>query len=386
VLALLAARTVDECAGFLPAASFASFRSDLGLTYAQASLVLVLGAPGGIAGNLSAVLADHRSRRVIAAAGAFGYAGSLFAFGTGQTFAALACASFTTGFFAHTLINGTELAMIDVAGDRVSAYLARAMLFGTAGGVLAPAVFITTGSLGLGWRGAFLIVGGLLAAYGAWLACLPLPRPARAETGPRVAHGLRRVGRDRRVWYFGLVALLMGMLEQPFAAFVVAYAHQALGASTTVTTILVATWIIGVVAATTRASRGRHDPRDIRLRTSALVVVVGVLTATVVPLTAAVAAGIVACAFGISTLTLSVKSRVVELHPGLVGSAFALVSTIEFAGFFVPIGFGRVADAHGVQAGLACFTAVALALLLVAAAGDRRGRAGNPQASSARAI
>jgi hypothetical protein len=42
-----------------------------------------------------------------------------------------------------------------------------------------------------------------------------------------------------------------------------------------------------------------------------------------------------------------------------------------------------------VQAGLACFTAVALALLLVATAGDRRDRrdrAGNPQASSARAI
>ena len=100
--------------------------------------MLVLGAPGGIVGNVSAVVADHRSRRVIASAGAFGYALSLFAFGTGQTFAALACASFTTGFFAHTLINGTELALIDVAGDRVSAYLARAMLFGTGGGLSHP--------------------------------------------------------------------------------------------------------------------------------------------------------------------------------------------------------------------------------------------------------
>jgi MFS family permease len=379
------ARTADECAGFLPAASFASFRSDLGLTYTQASLVLVLGAPGGILGNLSAVLADHRSRRVIAATGAFGYAGSLLAFGAGQSFAALACASFTTGFFAHTLVNGTELALIDVAGERVSAYLARGMLFGTAGGILAPALLVATSAGGLGWRGAFVVVAALLAAYGVALALLPLPPPALAGTDRGVAQGLRAIAHDGRVWYFGAVALLMGMLEQPFVAFVVAYAHQDRGASTTVTTVLAATWIVGVVAATTRASRGRPDQRARRLRTSAAVVLAGVLGATAVPAAAAIAAGIAACAYGISTLTLTVKSRIVELHPGLVGSAFALVSTLEFAGFFVPIGFGRIADAHGVQAGLACFGAVAFALLLVSIVGDRTV-ARHHQASSARAI
>jgi MFS family permease len=369
---LLVARTVDECAGFLPAASFASFRSDLGLTYTQASLVLVLGAPGGIVGNVSAVLADHRSRRVIAATGAFGYAGSLFAFAAGHTFAALAVASFTTGFFAHTLINGTELAMIDIAGDKVSAYLARGMLFGTAGGLLGPAFLIATTAAGWGWRGAFAAAGALLVAYAAVLAALPLPPPARVDADRGVVHGFRAIARDGRMWYFGVVALLMGTLEQPFVAFVVAYAHQDRGSSTTVTTVLAAAWIVGVVAATARVSRGRHDRRTMRLHTGAAVVCAGVLAATVVPFTGAIAAGIAACAFGISMLTLTVKSRIVELHPGLVGSAFALVSTIEFAGFFVPIGLGRVADAHGVHVGLACFTAVAFVLLLVASAGDRR--------------
>ncbi len=161
MLALLAARTFDECAGFLPAASFASFRLELGLTYSRASLVLVLGAPGAMLANVSALLADHHSRRVIAACGAFGYALSLLAFALGQTFVALACASFTTGFFAHSLIIGTELALIDIAGADVTAYLARGMLFGTAGGRLGPVL------------------------------------------------------RDPRVWYLGGVALLMGALQQP---------------------------------------------------------------------------------------------------------------------------------------------------------------------------
>jgi hypothetical protein len=173
----------------------------------------------------------------------------------------------------------------------------------------------------------------------------------------------------------------MGMLQQPFVAFVVAYAHQDLGASTTVTTVIAATWIVGVVLASARASRGRHEPRTIPLGASAAVVLAGVLGATVVPFAVAIAAGIAACAYGISMLTLTVKSRVVELHPGLVGSAFALVSTVEFAGFLVPLGFGRVADAYGVHAGLLCFTAVALVLLVAAAAGDRhdpRRRSGGP--------
>ena len=158
VLALLAARTVDECAGFLPAASFASFRAALGLSYSQASIVLVLGAPGAMLGNVFPVLADHVSRRAIAAGGAFGYAAGLLAFALGHSFAVLACASFAIGFCATALINGTELALVDVAGADVTAYLARGVLFGTVGGLLGPALLIGASAVGIGWRGAFAVV------------------------------------------------------------------------------------------------------------------------------------------------------------------------------------------------------------------------------------
>jgi hypothetical protein len=186
-----------------------------------------------------------------------------------------------------------------------------------------------------------------------------------------VWRGLRGVAGDRRVWCFGVVALLMGMLQQPFVAFVVAYATQVRGASTTVATVLAGSWIVGVVVAATRASRARRDARTRRLGASAGVIFAGAVCATVVPYTAALAVGIAACSFGISTLTLTLKSRLVELHPGRVGSAFALVSTIEFAGFAVPIAVGRVADTHGVHAGLTCFAAIASLLLLVSTVGDR---------------
>src|ERR1700712_4253534 len=130
------ARTVDEAAGFLPAATFESYRVALGLSYSQASLVLALGAPGAILGHVFPVFGDHYSRRVIAAGGAFGYGASLCAFAAGPNFGVLACASFAIGFFATAVISGTELALVDAAGSAVTAYLARAVLFGTAGGLL----------------------------------------------------------------------------------------------------------------------------------------------------------------------------------------------------------------------------------------------------------
>ena len=225
-------------------------------------------------------------------------------------------------------------------------------------------------------------MAALLAAYGVILACLPLPAPARAEAGPRVGPGLRTIARDGRVWYFGVIALLMGMLQQPFVAFVVAYAHQTLGTSPTVTTVLAATWIVGVVAATTRASRSRNDARTFRLRTSAAIVGAGVLAATVVPSAAAIAVAIVACAFGISTLTLTVKAASWSCIPAWWEAPSRSCRPSSSRASSSPIGFGRVADPYGVHAGLACFGAVAFVLLLAAAAGDWAIARGEPRRRS----
>ena len=188
------ARTVDECAGFLPAASFASFRPDLGLSYSQASLVLVLAAPGGILGNVFPVLADHYSRRAIAVGGAFGYAAGLLAFGVGRSFAVLACASFAIGFCATALINGSELALVDLAGADVDGIpRACGVLFGTAGGLLGPLLLIGAAATGFGWRGAFVACALMMAAYGAWLACSPAPAATRAPAPPSRAAALARI-------------------------------------------------------------------------------------------------------------------------------------------------------------------------------------------------
>ena len=73
------------------------------------------------------------------------------------------------------MISGTELALVDVAGTAVTAYLARAVLFGAAGGLLGPVVLIGTTAIGFGWRGAFLVCSFVMVVYGVWLACSRSP-------------------------------------------------------------------------------------------------------------------------------------------------------------------------------------------------------------------
>ncbi|MDQ3897706.1 MAG: hypothetical protein M3326_10790, partial [Actinomycetota bacterium] len=83
---VLFVRLADEAAFFLPAAALESFKTDLGLTYAQAGTVLALIPPGAVAGTVFAIAADRVSRRAIASAGAFAFAAGMAAFASGASF------------------------------------------------------------------------------------------------------------------------------------------------------------------------------------------------------------------------------------------------------------------------------------------------------------
>jgi predicted MFS family arabinose efflux permease len=367
---LLAARTADECAGFLTPGAFESFHRDLGLSYSSASLVLVIAAPGAIVGNVFTILGDHRSRRAIAAGGAFGYAAALLAFGAGQSFAVLAIASFALGMSATALVHGTELALIDVAGDDVTAYFARGMVFGALGGVLGPALLILAGATAFGWRAAFLACAPAMAAYGVCLGRLPLPPPSHPEPN-RPLRALRPILRDARVWYCGLLALILGPLQHPFTAFLIAYLERVRGAPAALATAVPITWVAGSVIAAVASSRRGTRPRGGAMRVNALLLLAATLGATTIPSLPVIVVCVFVNGFALTRFMLALKTRVVELHPTRVGSVSAVVTTTEFVGFMLPILAGALADTYGLAAGFGFYAAVAAALVLTVVAGDR---------------
>ncbi len=369
MLALLGARTVDECAGFLTPGAFESFRRDLGLSYTQASIVLVIAAPGAIVGNVFPILGDHRSRRAIAAGGAFGYAAALMVFGLGHALVALAVASFAVGMSATAMIHGTELALVDVAGEDVTAYFARGMVFGAAGGVAGPALLIITTATGFGWRAAFLACAPLVAAYGWWLTRLPLPAPSGPER--QVLRALGPIVRDRRVWYLGALALLLGPLQQPFTAYLIAYLERVRHAPTVVATAIPVAWVVGSVCAAAVSSRRGTRPARRAMLLNAVLLVTAAAGAALVP-TVVCAAFVFLNGWALTRFMLALKTRVASLHPDRFGTTQAAVTTLEFSGFALPLLAGVLADAFGVAAGFGFYAAVAAVLVLTVVAGERR--------------
>ena len=178
----------------------------------------------------------------------------------------------------------------------------------------------------------------------------------------------------------------LGALQQPFMAYLVAYAEQGRGLSVIRATALTTGWIV-------RRHRGRRalEPHHVASARAGTYRRTPRSCSSAPPersssrgrrrwRSASPCNG-----FASTRLVLAVKSRLIARHPGRVGGAFAVVSTIEFAGFGLPLLAGRVADAYGVRAGLACFVAIAVVLVLVTGAGDQIG-ARRGHASSARAI
>jgi predicted MFS family arabinose efflux permease len=369
VAVLLSLRMFDEIAWFFPAGTYAAFRHDLGLSYAQASAVLACAAPGGIIGNVFSVAADYVSRRFLAAGGAFAFAASLLLFGAAHSFAALAIASFVMGLAATAMVDAGEVALADIAGDDLAPTLAAGNLLGSFGDLAGPLILLVATALGFGWRGPFLFVALMMAAYGIWLASSPLPPPSRTDEREHPAHAFRAVLRDRRVWLFAAVAMLLGPLDEALLAFLIAFSEQARGLSPTAAIAIGMCTIVGSVVGFLARSLPRGDPPT--MTRPACVMAIAVAGFVVVPWPLVLASCALAFGVAMAMFWTTVHAGILQLRPGQAGSVNAVVSTVEFSGFGLPILFGVVADRAGVHAGMACYALTAIALaVLVSTAGS----------------
>jgi predicted MFS family arabinose efflux permease len=97
IASLLLVDLADEWFTFLPAGAMESIRADLGLSYAQAGVLLALLPAGGVLGVVLMAAANFVSRRVLGAGGAFVFALCPLVFASGRSFAALAVATSRAG-------------------------------------------------------------------------------------------------------------------------------------------------------------------------------------------------------------------------------------------------------------------------------------------------
>jgi predicted MFS family arabinose efflux permease len=368
VVSLLVAGFADETVAFLPFGALEPLRRDLDLSYARASVLLALYPGIGLAGGVFGVLADRHSRRVIAAGGALGYAAGLLLFAAGTNFPTLVMAVTVMGFAGDAMVRATDVALVDVAGDRLELAVARATLLGTIGDLAGPALLALCLTAGLGWRAAFVAAGLGMAAYGLLLASQPLPAPGEAQRGtsagdPPPGRDVVGVLRDRRVFRLGLLAALVDVFDEPFLAFAIAYLVATRGQPAGMAALTAGVGLAGGVAAAAWASR--VDRSEIAPAATAGLLLAGVGAVVLAPHPVVAALGAAGVGAAVNLAWISLEARTLALRPGQAGTTSAVVSGVAQVAVLVPLVAGVVADGAGVSSALLLYLALALVFAIV---------------------
>ena len=339
-------------------------------------------APGSLVGGAFAYAADRCSRRLIAGGGAFGFALSLAMFAGGRSFAVLVVAGFVLGLASTAMVDGAEVALVELAGEDLRRYLARSNLLATAGDLLGPALIAVVVVAGLSWRVAFAVGAVLMALYAVALSTAPLPPPqpnGGYGDGAQGRPGLGGVLRDPAVWAIGLIGLLMTPFDEALVGFTIALLEQERGASGATATVVAIVGVVGgVLAFTVLATRFEDVDDDRLLLRSMSVMAVAAVAIAVVPVLALVAVAGLLVSVGLSLGWLAVQHRSLTLRPGQVGTTKAVLNAIEFTGFWIPVVIGALADRAGLTVAVGSYGLLGGAIVALAWWTGRRHRTRAP--------
>jgi predicted MFS family arabinose efflux permease len=364
--ALVLVRFADETFGFFPAGTLAQVRTEVGLSFQQAGLLLALLGAGGVLGSIFEVAADHVSRRLLASLGAFVYAAAMVAFGLGHSFAVLAGASFVWGAASDAFVHGAEVALVDVAGGRLTSALGRQHAFASAGDVLSPILVAAALGAGLGWRPLFLAGGITMVGYAFWLSRQPLPPPHPRDVRGRPLPGVMSALRDPRILILGLAVSVFGPLDEPFLGFLIIFLQKIRGVTPSVANLVAAAVLAGGLVGytvTLRLATGRSG-RAVLVAAS-LVVLITVAGMVMLPDVGVVAVLGLGFGAGGAIFWTVVRSIVLRLRPGQAGTTSAVVSAIGLPAVAFPALVGTVADWRGLDTAMGLYVVLPAVMLLL---------------------
>jgi predicted MFS family arabinose efflux permease len=374
VASLLLVGFADETVAFLPYGAVESIREDVGISYVQAGFLLALYPGIGLLATPLGVVVDYVSRRAMAAIGGIGYGVGLCIFAAAGDFVTLFVAVVVMGLVGDALTRAVEVALVDVAGERIEPALARSNLLAAIGDLVGPLLLAASLATGLGWRGAFWAAGALMIAYGVLLATQPLPRPSRPPDDEESTpwRTFVAVARDRRVLVAGLLVALIVAFDDTFVGFAVAFLTTERGLTPAVATLAAGAGMAGGIVAAAWASRTNR--RRIGLRPCAVLLMAGVLLLLLVPNVVAAAVGTAAVGAAVNLAWIILQAGYMTLRPGQAGTTSAVAEAVANVGVLTPLAIGLIADHRGLTVAMALYVVIAAVFL----ASTRRRSADGP--------
>jgi hypothetical protein len=203
-----------------------------------------------------------------------------------------------------------------------------------------------------------------MLGYAAVLAGQRFPPPHRGEHRANPFAGVLAVLSDRRVIVLAIVMGLFGLLDEPLAAFLIAFSEHVRRESALVANALILAWTLGGIAALAAYERlvGKRRSEVLVLAAAATIALTLPLAAFAPWLALRFAAVMLFGAAG-AVFYVILNARVLALRPGQAGSVGATVSLIGMLGMGFPGVVGAVADAFGLGAGLALYALIPVLIL-----------------------
>jgi FSR family fosmidomycin resistance protein-like MFS transporter len=384
---MLAARFLDEWWGGLIIVLLPLIRDDLGLTYAQVSVLLAsFGWAGWVADPVTGLVSDVWPRRPIISLSALGVGLVLFALGGAISFEVmlLVCVGFSIGVTPLAVI--ADAVLVDSHPDAPGRIMARQTLIDTFGAMLAPltATFLT--AVGVPWPKAFLVGGVMFAIYAflLWqthfLPTVTTPSgKAAVDDGPAglraMWRNLKAVSRERDVWGWLVFLTLNDFMTDVTLGFLPLFLADVIGLDESWIGLYYAAGMLAQVAglALVEPLLARWQERQV-LRTAILGVMIlfPLLMFGGHPLL--VLALLMAYSLFVSVIWPLAKGQLLTAADGRTATVKALGPLTDLPTSVMPLLVGAVAGVAGLRSGL-LMLAFAPPLMLVVLRGMNRKNA-----------
>ena len=233
---LLLVEFFDELNFGVEGAALPAFRSDFGMNYAQAGLLLGLPA---VVSTLTEpaimLLGDTRVRKALIVGGGLAVTLSLGLVSSASSFSTLLLAMAILFPATGAFVSLSQATLMDLNLGREAQAMARWTLAGSIGVLLGPLVLAAGFAFSLGWRWAFASLAVLSLGLSVALAIRPLPAHLASNGAPPSLGGLwenlRQALRSRSILRWIVLLDFSDLMLDIFSAYLALYFVDVVGAS-----------------------------------------------------------------------------------------------------------------------------------------------------------
>ena len=360
---------LDELSSGVPAVGAPSIQREFAVSYLETAGVLLL-APlllGLAIETPLFLLADRYPRKWFISGGLCGMAAGAFAAALAPT-ALVLTAALSLAAVASGVASLAQSTLVDAFPDQRERVMTRWVMLGWAGDLAAPALIAGLAALSVGWRGAYAVVGALLAAWALAVARSRLPpRADPDEPTPGMWASLRAALACRRLMFWLVACWLCSLLDEILVVFASLYLRDELGAGVAERSAVLAAFMIGGAAGLAATDRLLHrtTPRRLLLiaASSCSLLYLLWMAAPSVWSSALAMAAVGATSAPLYPLAAAQAYAALPGRSGAVQAAGNLLVPLDLA---LPLLLGWLADRHGAGAALIVLVAQPVGLALVA--------------------